>query len=146
MDFKTKKSALNYINDLIDKKLSKLNDNDENGDYKIHDFDDESMLYQSFKSWRDSEIYGDGVKIKDIQLINKDINLSFIGYFPKGTKIEKQKYASCFICIRGEFELKIDDDMYQIGDFSEVCVSKESFHSLYFKKDSYVIIYSDKKI
>lgn len=143
MDFKNKKEALEKVKKIINKKLSKLNDDEEFGEYKVHDFGEDSILYQNFKTWGDSQ-HKQGIKIKEINLVNNNTKFSYLGYFPENTYISGQTLVNkeCYLCIRGGFTISIENDTYYVNGFSEFCVPKNIKHSIKFIKDSYVIVYT----
>lgn len=143
MKFQNKNLTIKYIKNLIDRKLSQLNDSDITNT-KVHDFDDKTITVQTFSGWKNSELCEQGIKLKKIKFKDKKAKFSILGYFPANSVIPEHSndYKECYICLKGGFIITIDDESYYVDDFNEFCTSKNIPHSAKFIKDSYVIIYS----
>ena len=107
----------------------------------IHEIED-GLIIRFFTTWEDSKIYP-GVKIRRIE--NKAINKNekiLLSFIPKGTIFDSHShnFKECFICLDGEMDIKIDDQMHILENFSKLTIDKNITHSAIAVKDTYLIV------
>jgi hypothetical protein len=111
----------------------------------VHEIED-GFIVKFFSKWEECE--ETKLKVRKIKSLDNPEEIIYLGFMPKGLKInaESKNYNECIICLDGNLMIDIEGDIKYIESFSKLCIGSNKKYCGESLLDSYFIMIGSPKL